>query len=334
MEPIKETSQSKEETQTQPKIEKENQTKEKEETSPKIVQNDKFKSFNNLPFSPYESSQFYQQDYINDRVEQRIRMQEKVAEKMEQGISNKDKFITRKGQEQFYFHGKMEDPHMKKTKEKYDIIQKKNEGYKNINVQEDNYFKNYVDNVKPVTLEQIDQEYFEDEGKRLNKQMQYNKDLNDQIINSRAMKSKFEKDYNQRLNDAKKVEDEKYLKEEKIKEREEEKERDYKSNIQSMKDEDYYNCRICEYSYIESAMFLPECNIHYLCKRCTKNYYEEIIDEGNKELFCPFLQCKKGVNIEKLKTFISDRKEHKHEAQQDINEIKAGNIREDLPKNK
>jgi hypothetical protein len=95
--------------------------------------------------------------------------------------------------------------------------------------------------------------------------------------------------------------------EEKEKEREEEKERDYKSNIQSMKDEDYYNCRICEYSYIESAMFLPECNIHYLCKRCTKNYYEEIIDEGNKELFCPFLQCKKGVNIEKLKTFISDR---------------------------
>jgi hypothetical protein len=29
-----------------------------------------------------------------------------------------------------------------------------------------------------------------------------------------------------------------------------------------------------------------------------------------------------------------ERKEHKHEAQQDINEIKAGNIREDLPKNK
>lgn len=305
MEPIKEASQSKEETQTQPKIEKENQTKEKEETSPKIVQNDKFKSFNNLPFSPYESSQFYQQDYINDRVEQRIRMQEKVAEKMEQGISNKDKFITRKGQEQFYFHGKMEDPYMKKTKEKYDIIQKKNEGYKNINVQEDNYFKNYVDNVKPVTLEQIDQEYFEDEGKRLNKQMQYNKDLNEQIINSRAMKSKFEKDYNQRLNDAKKVEDEKYLKEEKIKEdkkikskndfwntnemliaqKNEAKKMDYNRNVQF---DNYRNDQIKkQIDYIEEK--------EYQRKEDKKNRYKQALD---KQVAQQKIRRKKEYDIE------------------------------------
>lgn len=48
--------------------------------------------------------------------------------------------------------------------------------------------------------------------------MKYNKELNDQINNNRNMRNKFEKDYNERLNDAKKKEEEKYLKNEKIKE--------------------------------------------------------------------------------------------------------------------
>lgn len=34
--------------------------------------------------------------------------------------------------------------------------------------------------------------------------MKYNKELNDQINNNRNMRNKFEKDYNERLNDAKK----------------------------------------------------------------------------------------------------------------------------------
>ena len=76
-------------------------------------------------------------------------------------------------------------------------------------------------------------------------------------------------------------------------------------NIKKIEDEDYYNCSICEYSCLESKMFLPECNIHYICKRCTRNYYEDIIDDGIKELFCPFLQCKRKVNFDKLKSFIS-----------------------------
>ena len=218
MEPIKEMSKSKEESQPQTKIEKTNEIKNKEEIIPNIGKKETYKSFDNSPFAPYERSQLYQQDYINDRVEQRIRMQELAAEKMDQGISNKDKFITKKGQEQFYFYGNMEDYQMKKTKEKYDKVQKKNEGYKNINIKEDKYFKNYVDNAKPTTIEQIDQEYFENEGKKINRQIQYNKDLNEQINKNRAMKNKFEKDYNQRLYDAKKIEDEKYLKEEQKKE--------------------------------------------------------------------------------------------------------------------
>ena len=172
----------------------------------------------NIPLSSYERNLYYQQDYINDRVEQRMRMQEKAAEKMDFGISDKDKFITKKGKEQFYFYGDNVDYHIKRTKDKYDLISKKNEGYKVTNEQEDKYYKNYVDNVKPESLDQIDKEYYQNEGKKINKQIQYNKDLNEQINNTKAMRNKFEKDYNQRLIDDKKREDEKYLKQEKIKE--------------------------------------------------------------------------------------------------------------------
>ena len=177
-----------------------------------------YNSYDNSPFAPYERSQFYQEDFINDRVEQRMRMQEKAAEKIDLGITNKDKFITNKGKEQFYFYGDRVDYNIKKTQDKYDLLQKKNAGYKITNEQEDKYYKNYVDNVKPTSLDQIDQEYFENEGKRFNKQMQYNKELNEQINNTRAMRNKFEKDYNQRLIDAKRINDEKYYNEEKKKE--------------------------------------------------------------------------------------------------------------------
>ena len=187
----------------------------KEDQPPKQEQKE---SNLNIPLSSYERNLYYQQDYINDRVEQRMRMQEKAAEKMDFGISDKDKFITKKGKEQFYFYGDNVDYHIKRTKDKYDLISKKNEGYKVTNEQEDKYYKNYVDNVKPESLDQIDKEYFENEGKKINKQIQYNKDLNDQINNTKAMRNKFEKDYNQRLIDDKKREDEKYLKQEKIKE--------------------------------------------------------------------------------------------------------------------
>ena len=209
------------EAKSEPKIEKEENNQKK----------GNYKSYDNSPFAPYERSQLYQEDFINDRVEQRIRMQEKVAEKIDQGITNKDKFITKKGKEQFYFYGDRVDYNVKKTKDKYDLIQKKNEGYKITNEQEDKYFKNYVDNVKPTSLDQIDQEYFENEGKRINRQIQYNKDLNDQINNAKAMRNKFEKDYNQRLIDEKKLDDERYFKEEKKKE---EKRLKYKNDFKNI----------------------------------------------------------------------------------------------------
>ena len=210
MEKIPETSQSKEEsTIPQPSPNQKNEG---------VEQKKNYKSYDSSPFDPYEKSQLYHEDYINDRVEKRMRMQEMAADKMNQGISNKDKFITKKGKEEFYFHGKMENYHIKKAKENYDRIQKNNQGYKLTNEQEDKYYKNYVDNAKPVSLEQLDQELYEQEGKKINKQQLYNNELNNQINNNRAMRNKFETDYNQRLYDQKKAEDEKYKEEEKFKE--------------------------------------------------------------------------------------------------------------------
>ena len=212
MEPSKETSQ------PQGGTQQSSFQRKKDDITPKIGQREAYRAYDSSPFDPYEKSKLYQEDYINNRVEKRMRMQEKAAEKMDQGISNKDKFITRKGQEQFYFHGNMENYYIKKTQDKYNQLQKHNEGYKVIKEQEDKYFKNYVDNAKPTTLDQIDQELYENEGKRLNKQQQYNKALNDQINSNKAMKNRFETDYKKRLDDAKRVEDEKYYKEQKIKE--------------------------------------------------------------------------------------------------------------------
>ena len=65
----------------------------------------------------------------------------------------------------------------------------------------------------------------------------------------------------------------------------------------------YRMCSICEHTYLK--LFVAECNDHYICKRCAKNYYEEIIEDGIKELFCPFVRCKAKVNLKELKNIIS-----------------------------
>ena len=38
-------------------------------------------------------------------------------------------------------------------------------------------------------------------------------------------------------------------------------------------------CSICEHTYPMTRLFVAKCEDHYLCKRCTKNYFEEIIED-------------------------------------------------------
>jgi hypothetical protein len=209
------------ETGSQPNINeqqpKTNEIKNKDEITPKIGYRASYIAYENTPLDPYERSKLSQEDFYNDRVERRMRMQEKAADKIDLGISNKDKFITRKGQEQFYFYGKLGNTGYQKNKEKYDEISKQNSGYKLVKEQEDKYFKNYVDNAKPYSLDQIDQDLYKEEVTKINKQNQYNKALNEQINTDRTIKKNIEQDYNKKMADSKKNADEKYQKQEKRK---------------------------------------------------------------------------------------------------------------------
>ena len=67
-------------------------------------------------------------------------------------------------------------------------------------------------------------------------------------------------------------------------------------------------CSICEHAYPETRLFVAKCQTHYLCKKCSKNYYEDIIENGIKEFLCPFKKCKQPIDLEDLKKIIS--KEH------------------------
>ena len=60
-----------------------------------------------------------------------------------------------------------------------------------------------------------------------------------------------------------------------------------KSSIQK------YTCAICDITYTSCTYYVAECNFHFLCKKCAKSFYEEKIELGAKELFCPFVQCGK-----------------------------------------
>ena len=103
-------------------------------------------------------------------------------------------------------------------------------------------------------------------------------------------------------------------------------------NINPISDNSIYKmCEICEHTYSLKKLFVANCEIHYICKRCTKNYYEEVIEEGKKGLVCPFLSCKEKVDKNSLKNFISSEhynrlcSDQKKKINNENNEEKKGN---------
>ena len=103
-------------------------------------------------------------------------------------------------------------------------------------------------------------------------------------------------------------------------------------NINPITDNNIYKmCEICEHTYSLKKLFVAKCEDHYICKRCTKNYYEEAIEEGKKGLVCPFLSCKEEVDKSILKNFISSEhynrlcSEQKKKINKENNEEKKGN---------
>ena len=66
-------------------------------------------------------------------------------------------------------------------------------------------------------------------------------------------------------------------------------------------------CSICGVKYNTYLFFVAECNLHFLCKKCAKSFYEERIEMGAKELFCPFIFCRKKFSKGEAKKFLSKR---------------------------
>ena len=68
----------------------------------------------------------------------------------------------------------------------------------------------------------------------------------------------------------------------------------------------YNICKICEHTLPINKLFSAQCNQHYFCKKCAKNYFEDIIEDGKREIVCPLIKCKQPVNLEDLKQIISE----------------------------
>ena len=67
----------------------------------------------------------------------------------------------------------------------------------------------------------------------------------------------------------------------------------------------YHNCFICNRTFCLDKLFNAECYKHFTCRRCTKNFFEEKIEEGEREFFCPVFKCNSPFKIENLKNIIS-----------------------------
>ena len=78
-----------------------------------------------------------------------------------------------------------------------------------------------------------------------------------------------------------------------------------KDNENDNENDIYHLCKICDHAFPKKRLFVAECKKHFLCRRCAKNYYEDIIENGIREMCCPFIQCKKPINLEIVKKLIS-----------------------------
>ena len=87
------------------------------------------------------------------------------------------------------------------------------------------------------------------------------------------------------------------------------------------------NCYICEKPFYLNKLFCADCGIHFLCRKCVKNYYEDYIENKNntKILKCPNTKCNKFINYEILKTIISENHQRLYELEESENKTLSKN---------
>ena len=68
----------------------------------------------------------------------------------------------------------------------------------------------------------------------------------------------------------------------------------------------YDKCLICERAFSIINLCCSECNKHFFCRRCLKNYCREKIEKGEKRMKCPITKCKYNIYEEFLKSILSE----------------------------
>ncbi len=68
----------------------------------------------------------------------------------------------------------------------------------------------------------------------------------------------------------------------------------------------YDKCLICERNFSIINLCCSECNIHFFCRKCLKNYCQELIEEGKKRMKCPITKCNFDIYEEFLKFILSE----------------------------
>ena len=155
--------------------------------------------------NPFVISEKYEKEKIRARVQARIQRTEQARNNLlnyEEKISNKDKYITRRGQEPCSLPGYVPNRGgMEKVFDKYEKVSKNNQNYKEVvdkKPQVDNYYKNYIDNKKPPKVDLIaEKKDFIDDKKKYQKQIV--KDWDNQIKTDNGIRDQIEKNYREKL---------------------------------------------------------------------------------------------------------------------------------------
>ena len=86
------------------------------------------------------------------------------------------------------------------------------------------------------------------------------------------------------------------------------------------------NCFICEKQFYLNKLLCADCGLHFLCRKCLKNYYEDYIESQNTIILkCPCNKCDKLINYEIIKSIISEGHQHMYESKIKSNDNKYNN---------
>ena len=249
--------------------------------------------------NPFAISEKYEKEKIRARVQARIERAEQARNNLlnyEEKISNKDKYITRRGQEPCSLPGYASNRGgMEKVFDKYEKVSNNNQNYKEIvdkKPQVDNYFKNYIDNKKPPNVDLVAEKKDFINDKKIH-QKQIAKDWDNQIKTDNGIRDQIESNYREKLEQdinkyENKINKQAKIRRDKIKRNTE----DYvRINGKLMEDKKNKNIKNKENDYNYEVMMAKENQKELdLINNIEKQYIKEqkaefnrVLDEQNKE---------------------------------------------------